>query len=153
MPPAVLRSAEAVGVLECISLISAGDLDFLVETLEISAFILHMAVSTVLLVPAPLCWEHTANRWRDLKKWAAPWVSIYQSWFNLCNSPVSHENLLYSGTERQICTAQAHLSCSKEGRSAAGFGGSRHWAMLLRDTRLLLTDSKMENQEEMKIND
>lgn len=36
MPPAVLRSAEAVGVLQCISHISAGDLDFLVETLEIS---------------------------------------------------------------------------------------------------------------------
>lgn len=152
MPPAVLRSAEAVGVLQCISHISAGDLDFLVETLEI-CFIPHMAVSTVLLVPAPPCWGRAANRWRGLKKWATQWVSVHQSWFNLHNSPVSRENLLYSRAERQVFTAQVCLSCSKEGRSAVVFCGSRHWTMALRDPRLLLTASKMESQEKRKIND
>lgn len=78
--------------------------------LEISAFIPHIPVSTVLPVPASLCWGHTANRWRDLKKWATQWVSVYQSWFNLCNSPVSRENL-YSRAERQVfhCPGSAFL--------------------------------------------
>lgn len=43
MPPAVLRSAEAVSALQCISLLSAGDADFLVETLEICFHSTHVS--------------------------------------------------------------------------------------------------------------
>lgn len=56
MPPAVLRSAAAVSALQCISLLSAGDPDFLVETLEISALFPHLRVSTALLAQAPPRW-------------------------------------------------------------------------------------------------
>lgn len=59
MPPAVLRSAAAVSALQCISLLSAGDPDFLVETLEISALFPHLQVSTG--VQAPPRWGRGAR--------------------------------------------------------------------------------------------
>lgn len=141
MSPAVIRSTEAVSVLQCTSLLSAGEPEFWLKLWKS-------------LLPSSACQparqssrKHchtgdTANRGIGPRKRA---ICMPQSRLNLHNSSVPHENLLYDGAEERDFISWLLLSCSNQSKSAAVW-----WKQMLPDAGLLLTTSKKAGGEQDK---